>query len=90
MPDGGVIESFDGRLLVQQEPDASSFPNGEFATPSRLRLHGLGPGFPAFINNRTLCIPRYSWLIREALDFKTPMLKALAMIDHCRGYSVFR
>ena len=83
LPDGGVIESFDGRLLVQQEPDASSFPNGGIRNTFEARGYtAWDPASPAFINNRTLCIPTvFVAYTGEALDFKTPMLKALAMID---------
>lgn len=49
LPDGDVIESFDGRLLVQQEPDASSFPNGEFVTRSRLAVTQPGTRRPRLL-----------------------------------------
>ena len=83
LPSGDVIESFDGRLLVQQEPDASSFPNGGIRNTFEARGYtAWDPASPAFINNRTLCIPTiFVAYTGEALDFKTPMLKALAMID---------
>ena len=83
LPDGGVIEAFDGRLLVQQEPDASSFPNGGIRNTFEARGYtAWDPGSPAFINNRTLCIPTvFVAYTGEALDFKTPLLKALALID---------
>ncbi|MDY5488411.1 MAG: glutamine synthetase III [Butyricimonas virosa] len=83
LPDGDVIESFDGRLLVQQEPDASSFPNGGIRNTFEARGYtAWDPASPAFINNRTLCIPTvFVAYTGEALDFKTPMLKSLAMID---------
>ena len=83
LPDGNVIESFDGRVLVQQEPDASSFPNGGIRNTFEARGYtAWDPGSPAFINNRTLCIPTvFVAYTGEALDFKTPMLKALALID---------
>lgn len=66
LPDGDVIESFDGRLLVQQEPDASSFPNGEFVTRSRLAVTRLGTRLPRLLLTIARCVfPRYSWLTRE-------------------------
>lgn len=83
LPDGRVIESFDGRLLVQQEPDASSFPSGGIRNTFEARGYtAWDPASPAFINNRTLCIPTvFVAYTGEALDFKTPMLKALALLD---------
>ena len=83
LPDGDVIECFDGRLLVQQEPDASSFPNGGIRNTFEARGYtAWDPASPAFINNRTLCIPTvFVAYTGEALDFKTPLLKALALID---------
>lgn len=80
---GSVIEAFDGRMLVQQEPDASSFPNGGIRNAFEARGYtAWDPGSPAFIHNNTLCIPTvFLAYTGEALDYKTPMLKALAMID---------
>lgn len=80
---GSVIEVFDGRMLVQQEPDASSFPNGGIRNTFEARGYtAWDPGSPAFINNNTLCIPTvFVAYTGEALDYKTPMLKALALID---------
>lgn len=80
---GSVIESFDGRMLVQQEPDASSFPNGGIRNTFEARGYtAWDPGSPAFINNDTLCIPTvFVAYTGEALDYKTPMLKALALVD---------
>ena len=83
LPGGSVIESFDGRVLVQQEPDASSFPNGGIRNTFEARGYtAWDPASPAFINNRTLCIPTiFVAYTGEALDFKTPLLRALALID---------
>jgi len=83
LPNGNVMEAFDGRVLVQQEPDASSFPNGGIRNTFEARGYtAWDPGSPAFINNRTLCIPTiFVAYTGEALDFKTPLLKALAAID---------
>ena len=80
---GSMIEAFDGRMLVQQEPDASSFPNGGIRNTFEARGYtAWDPGSPAFINNNTLCIPPvFVAYTGEALDYKTPMLKALALID---------
>ena len=80
---GSMIEAFDGRMLVQQEPDASSFPNGGIRNTFEARGYtAWDPGSPAFINNNTLCIPTvFVAYTVEALDYKTPMLKALALID---------
>ena len=80
---GSMIEAFDGRMLVQQEPDASSFPNGGIRNTFEARGYtAWDPGSPAFINNNTLCIPTvFVAYTGEALDYKTPMLKALALID---------
>jgi glutamine synthetase len=83
LPDGRVIERFDGRLLVQQEPDASSFPNGGIRNTFEARGYtAWDPASPAFINNRTLCIPTvFVAYTGEALDYKTPLLKALTLLD---------
>ncbi|MDE7073863.1 MAG: glutamine synthetase III, partial [Odoribacter sp.] len=80
---GDILEAFDGRMLVQQEPDASSFPNGGIRNTFEARGYtAWDPASPAFINNHTLCIPTvFVAYTGEALDYKTPMLKALAMID---------
>ena len=83
MADGRVIESFDGRMLVQQEPDASSFPSGGIRNTFEARGYtAWDQGSPAFINGRTLCIPTvFVAYTGEALDFKTPLLKALIWLD---------
>lgn len=80
---GSIVESFDGRMLVQQEPDASSFPNGGIRNTFEARGYtAWDPGSPAFINNNTLCIPTvFVAYTGEALDYKTPMLKALTLVD---------
>ncbi|MEG0797114.1 MAG: glutamine synthetase III [Odoribacter sp.] len=80
---GNVIEAFDGQMLAQQEPDASSFPNGGIRNTFEARGYtAWDPGSPAFINNNTLCIPTvFVAYTGEALDYKTPLLKTLAMID---------
>ena len=80
---GGMVEEFSGKLLIQQEPDASSFPNGGIRNTFEARGYtAWDPGSPAFINNNTLCIPTvFVAYTGEALDYKTPMLKALALID---------
>jgi glutamine synthetase len=82
-PDGSVIESFDGGLLVQQEPDASSFPSGGIRNTFEARGYSAwDPTSPAFINNNTLCIPTiFVSYTGEALDYKTPLLKALTAVD---------
>jgi glutamine synthetase len=82
-PDGSVIESFDGGLLVQQEPDASSFPNGGIRNTFEARGYSAwDPTSPAFINNHTLCIPTiFVSYTGEALDYKTPLLNALSAVD---------
>ncbi len=80
---GGVIESFPGKLLVQQEPDASSFPSGGIRNTFEARGYtAWDPSSPAFVLDRTLCIPTiFVAYTGEALDFKTPLLKALSAID---------
>ncbi len=81
---GGVIEAFSGTLLAQQEPDASSFPSGGIRNTFEARGYtAWDPSSPAFILDRTLCIPTiFVSYTGEALDHKTPLLKALAAIDH--------
>lgn len=80
---GGAIESFGGKLLVQQEPDASSFPSGGLRNTFEARGYtAWDPTSPAFIIGQTLCIPTiFISYTGEALDFKTPLLKALHNID---------
>ena len=81
--DGGVIERFSGKLLVQQEPDASSFPNGGIRNTFEARGYtAWDVSSPAFIVGKTLCIPTiFISYTGEALDYKTPLLKALAAVD---------
>ena len=81
--DGRAIEKFDGSLLVQQEPDASSFPNGGIRNTFEARGYTLwDPTSPAFVWGETLCIPTiFISYTGFALDNKTPLLKALHAID---------
>lgn len=80
---GRAIEKFDGDNLVQQEPDASSFPNGGIRNTFEARGYtAWDPTSPAFIISGTLCIPTiFIAYTGEALDFKMPLLKALHTID---------
>lgn len=80
---GGLIEAFSGTLLAQQEPDASSFPSGGIRNTFEARGYtAWDPSSPAFILDRTLCIPTiFVSYTGEALDHKTPLLKALAAVD---------
>lgn len=77
------IEQFDGSQLVQQEPDASSLPSGGLRNTFEARGYSAwDPSSPAFIMNGTLCIPTiFIAYTGEALDFKTPLLKTLGLID---------
>lgn len=77
------IEKFRGELLIQQEPDASSFPNGGLRNTFEARGYtAWDPSSPAFIHDKTLCIPTvFVAYTGDALDFKTPMLKSLAVLD---------
>lgn len=81
--DGGAIEKFTGNLLVQQEPDASSFPSGGIRNTFEARGYtAWDPTSPAFIMGKTLCIPTiFVSYTGEALDFKTPLLRALQSVD---------
>ncbi len=81
---GGVIESFSGSLLSQQEPDASSFPSGGLRQTFEARGYtAWDPTSPAFISETTLTIPTiFISYTGEALDFKTPLLRALSAIDN--------
>ena len=80
---GGLIEEFSGKLLIQQEPDASSFPNGGIRNTFEARGYSAwDPTSPAFIVDSTLCIPTiFIAYTGEALDFKTPLLKSIAAVD---------
>ncbi len=82
--DGGLaIERLDGERLVQQEPDASSFPNGGIRNTFEARGYtAWDPTSPAFVYETTLCIPTiFVAYTGEALDNKTPLLRALQAID---------
>ncbi|TCK80837.1 glutamine synthetase III family protein [Albibacterium bauzanense] len=81
--DGKAIERFSGDALVQQEPDASSFPNGGIRSTFEARGYtAWDPSSPAFIFGKTLCIPTvFVSYTGEALDYKAPLLKALSIMD---------
>ena len=81
---GDSLERFEGNQLVQQEPDASSFPNGGIRNTFEARGYtAWDPTSPAFIFGTTLCIPTvFVAYTGEALDFKTPLLRALNAVDH--------
>ena len=85
--DGSAIEKFSGDALVQQEPDASSFPNGGIRNTFEARGYtAWDPSSPAFImeskSGKTLCIPTvFVSYTGEALDYKAPLLKALSAMD---------
>jgi len=90
---GKAIERFDGELLVQQEPDASSFPNGGIRNTFEARGYtAWDPSSPAFVVDKTLCIPTiFIAYTGEALDYKMPLLKALhavneAAVDVCQYF----
>ena len=80
---GGMMEEFAGKLLVQQEPDASSFPNGGIRNTFEARGYSAwDPSSPAFIVGDTLCIPTiFIAYTGESLDYKAPLLKALRAVD---------
>ena len=80
---GGMIEVFDGKALVQQEPDASSFPNGGIRATFEARGYtAWDPTSPVFIQDDTLCIPTiFISYTGEALDYKTPLKKALKAVN---------
>lgn len=81
--DGGVVEAFSGKLLSQQEPDASSFPSGGIRQTFEARGYtAWDASSPAFIVDGTLCIPTvFISYTGEALDYKTPLLKSLHAVD---------
>ena len=90
---GGMIEEFSGKLLVQQEPDASSFPSGGIRNTFEARGYSAwDPTSPVFIIDDTLCIPTvFISYTGEALDYKAPLLRALravskAATDVCRYF----
>ena len=80
---GGLIEEFEGKLLAQQEPDASSFPSGGLRNTFEARGYSAwDPSSPAFIVGNTLCVPTiFISYTGETLDYKAPLLKALATVD---------
>ncbi|MBQ4445565.1 MAG: glutamine synthetase III [Prevotella sp.] len=80
---GGMIEEFSGKLLMQQEPDASSFPNGGIRATFEARGYSAwDPTSPVFIIDDTLCIPTiFISYTGEALDYKAPLKRALHAID---------
>ena len=80
---GGMIEKFSGKLLVQQEPDASSFPNGGIRNTFEARGYSAwDPTSPVFIIDDTLCIPTiFIAYTGEALDYKAPLLRAIHAVN---------
>ena len=80
---GEAMEKFSGGMLVQQEPDASSFPNGGIRNTFEARGYtAWDPTSPAFVFGSTLCIPTvFVSYTGEALDYKTPLLRALQAVD---------
>ena len=82
--EGFPLEKFDGAQLVQQEPDASSFPSGGIRNTFEARGYtAWDPTSPAFIFDTTLCIPTiFVSYTGEALDYKTPLLKSIASLDN--------
>lgn len=80
---GGMLEDFSGKLLVQQEPDASSFPNGGIRNTFEARGYtAWDPSSPAFVVDDTLCIPTvFIAYTGESLDYKAPLLKSLRAVN---------
>lgn len=80
---GGMLEEFSGKLLVQQEPDASSFPNGGIRNTFEARGYSAwDPSSPVFVVDDTLCIPTvFIAYTGEALDYKAPLLKSLRAVN---------
>ncbi len=80
---GGMIEEFSGKLLVQQEPDASSFPSGGIRNTFEARGYSAwDPTSPVFIMDDTLCIPTiFISYTGEALDYKAPLLRSLHAVN---------
>ncbi len=80
---GGAWETFSGEMLVQQEPDASSFPTGGLRNTFEARGYSAwDPSSPTFLIDDTLCIPSvFISYTGEALDFKTPLLRSIAVLD---------
>ena len=90
---GGMVENFSGKLLVQQEPDASSFPNGGIRNTFEARGYSAwDPTSPVFIIDDTLCIPTiFIAYTGETLDYKAPLLRSLHAVtnaakDVCRYF----
>lgn len=83
LSDGSAIERFDGNLLAQQEPDASSFPSGGIRNTFEARGYtAWDPSSPAFVMGRTLCIPTiFVSYTGEALDHKSPLIRSLHAVD---------
>ncbi len=83
LPDGDVLEKFGGSQLVQQEPDASSFPSGGIRNTFEARGYtAWDPTSPAFIYETTLCIPTiFISYTGHALDYKTPLLRSIQALD---------
>ena len=81
---GGMIEEFSGKLLVQQEPDASSFPSGGIRNTFEARGYSAwDPTSPVFIIDDTLCIPTiFISYTGESLDYKAPLLRSLRAVDN--------
>ena len=92
---GRIMEEFSGKLLVQQEPDASSFPNGGIRNTFEARGYSAwDPSSPVFVVGDTLCIPTvFIAYTGESLDYKAPLLKSLsavsrAAVDVCRYFNI--
>lgn len=92
---GGIMEEFSGKLLVQQEPDASSFPNGGIRNTFEARGYSAwDPSSPVFVVGDTLCIPTvFIAYTGESLDYKAPLLKSLsavsrAAVDVCKYFNI--
>ena len=90
---GGMLEEFSGKLLIQQEPDASSFPNGGIRNTFEARGYSAWDATsPAFIVDTTLCIPTiFIAYTGEALDYKLPLLRSIsavgqAAVDVCHYF----
>ncbi|MCK5536769.1 MAG: glutamine synthetase III [Bacteroidales bacterium] len=83
LPNGDKFENFDGEKLVQQEPDASSLPSGGIRNTFEARGYtAWDPSSPAFIVEKTLCIPTiFISYTGEALDYKTPLIRSLTALD---------
>ena len=83
VPGGEIIEKFSGKILIQQEPDASSFPNGGIRNTFEARGYtAWDPSSPAFVVDDTLCIPTvFVSYTGEALDYKTPLLKSVNAVN---------